>query len=77
MPKLIPIKPKKLIKILLSLDFIKRDAEGSHVFFKHKDGRTTVVPIHNRGLSKGLLRKILNDVQLSVDEYEKLRIKGK
>jgi predicted RNA binding protein YcfA (HicA-like mRNA interferase family) len=73
MPKLIPIKPKKLIKILISLGFSERDAQGSHVFFKHDDGRTTVVPVHNRELSKGLLRKILNDVQLSVDEYEKLR----
>ncbi|KKU79029.1 MAG: YcfA-like protein [Candidatus Peregrinibacteria bacterium GW2011_GWA2_47_7] len=73
MPKLISIKPKKLVKILIFMGFVERDAEGSHVFFKHKDGRTTVVPIHNRELSKGLLRKILNDVQLSLEEYEKLR----
>ena len=73
MPKLIPIKPKKLIKILVDLGFSERDAEGSHVFFRHKDGRTTVVPIHNRELSKGLLRKILNNIQLSIEEYEKLR----
>lgn len=73
MPKLIPIKPKKLIKILISIGFVERDAQGSHVFFRHKDGRTTVVPIYNRELSKGLLRKILNDVQLPVEEYEKLR----
>ena len=73
MPKLISIKPKKLIKILNSIGFAERDAQGSHVFFKHIDGRTTVVPIHNRELSKGLLRKILNDVQLTVEEYEKLR----
>lgn len=73
MPKLISIKPKKLIKILISMGFVERDAQGSHVFFRHKDGRTTVVLIHNRELSKGLLRKILNDVQLSVEEYEKLR----
>lgn len=55
------------------LGFSERDAQGSHVFFKHRDGRTTVVPIHNRELSKGLLRKILSDVQLSIEEYEKLR----
>jgi len=73
MPKLIPIKPKKLIKILISLDFSERDAQGSHVLFRHDDGRTTVVPIHNRELSKGLLRKILNDIQLSVEEYDMLR----
>ena len=73
MPKLIPIKPKKLVKILLGLGFIQRDAEGSHVFFSHPDGRTTVVSIHSEEISKGLLRKILNDIQLSVEEYDKLR----
>ena len=73
MPKLIPIKPKDLIKILKKLGFLQSDAEGSHVFFKHTDGRTTVIPIHNRELSKGLLRKILNDIQLSVEEYDRLR----
>ena len=73
MPKLVPIKPKQLVKILIVLGFTKRDAEGSHVFFAHLDGRTTVVPMHNRVLSKGLLRKILNDIQISVAEYDKLR----
>ena len=73
MPKLIPIKGKRLVRILISLGFEQRDAEGSHVFFSHSDGRTTVVPIHNKELSKGLLRKILNDINLSVKEYDKLR----
>lgn len=73
MPKLVPIKPKKLVKILLSLDFIERDAEGSHVFFKHPDGRTTVISVHSSEISKGLLRKILNDIQISIEEYDKLR----
>lgn len=73
MPKLVPITPKKFIKILLRLGFEERDAEGSHLFFRHADGRTTVIPVHNRELSRGLLRKILNDVQLTVEEYEKQR----
>jgi predicted RNA binding protein YcfA (HicA-like mRNA interferase family) len=73
MPKLVPIKPRKMVKILLGLGFRKRDAEGSHVFFKHPDGRTTVIPLHAEEISRGLLRKILNDIQLSVEEYERLR----
>jgi len=36
MPKLIPITPKKFVKILLVLGFQKRDAEGSHL---HKRGQ--------------------------------------
>ncbi len=75
MPKLVPIKPKKFIKILKKLGFIERDAEGSHVFFKNPDGRTTVIPVHNKDISRGLLRKIFNDIQISVEEYERLRKK--
>lgn len=73
MPKLVPIKPKNLIKIIHKLGFQQRDAQGSHIFFKHADGRTTVIPVHNKDVSKGLLRKILNDIELSVKEYDKLR----
>ncbi len=73
MPKLVPINPAKFIKILLKLGFEKRDAMGSHVFFRHPDGRTTVIPVHNKDISKGLLRKILNDINLSVSDYESLR----
>ena len=75
MPKLIPIRYQKLIKIAEFLGFEKRDAEGSHLFFKHSDGRTTVIPDKRKEASKGLLRKILNDMRLSVEDYEKLRRK--
>ena len=48
--------------------------KGSHVRFKHPDGRRTVVPIHsNEKLGKGLLRQILNQIELSKEEFEKLR----
>lgn len=73
MPKLIPIKPKKFAKILLTLGFEQRDAEGSYLFFQHPDGRTTVISLHNREMSRGIIRKILNDIQLSVEEYDNLR----
>ena len=34
--------------------------EGSHVFLRHQDGRTTVVPNHpGENLDRGLLNKIL------------------
>jgi len=73
MPKLVLIRPRKLVKIISFLGFERRDAEGSHVFFAHSDGRTTVIPVHNRELSRGLLRKILSDINLSIEEYDKLR----
>ncbi len=73
MPKLALIKPIKLKKILLKLGFKERDAEGSHIFWEHKDGRTTVIPMKKVEISRGLLRKILNDCKISVEEYNKLR----
>jgi predicted RNA binding protein YcfA (HicA-like mRNA interferase family) len=76
MPKLVPITAKKLVAMLLNLGFVERDAEGSHVFFKHPDGRTTTIPMHTKELSRGLLRKILNDVDISREEYERLRMKS-
>ena len=73
MPKLALIKPSKLKKILLQLGFEQRDAEGSHVFFSHPDGRTTVVAMKKKELSRGILRKILADCNISIEEYNKLR----
>jgi predicted RNA binding protein YcfA (HicA-like mRNA interferase family) len=74
MPKLVPITAKKLLILLNGLGFEERDAEGSHVFFKHADGRTTTVPMYTKELGRGLLRKILNDIDISREEYERLRL---
>ena len=73
MPKLALIKPVNLKKILLKLGFKERDAVGSHIFLGHLDGRTTVIPIKKTEISRGLLRKILNDCNISIDQYNKLR----
>ena len=77
MQKLTPVKPKQLVKLLLQLGFRERDAQGAHVLFKHPDGRTTTVSLHPQEISRGLLRKILNDVGISREEYESLRKKAK
>ena len=44
--------------------------KGSHHFLRHSDDptRQTVVPVHgSEDLGRAILRKILNDVGLSVD----------
>ena len=74
MTKLVPISGKKFCKILEKLGFEKIYGKGSHVRFKHPDGRRTVVPIHgNEDLGKGLLMGILKQIKLSKEEYDKLR----
>jgi predicted RNA binding protein YcfA (HicA-like mRNA interferase family) len=74
MPKLVPISGKDFCKILKKLGFEKIYGKGSHVRFKHIDGRRTVVPIHgNEDLGTGLLKEILNQIKISREEYEELR----
>lgn len=74
MPKLNPISGKKLTKILKNLGFEIIRIKGSHHYFHHKDGRSTTVPIHsNEDVAIGTLRAVLDDVRLSVEEYNKLR----
>lgn len=74
MAKLPLINAKEFIKILESIGFKVMRQEGSHVFLRHGDGRTTVVPNHpGDKLDRGLLNKIIKkDIQISRDEFEKL-----
>ncbi len=73
MSKLPPLKAREIIKVLQKLGFQKVRQKGSHAFFSHRDGRTTVIPIHpTKQLGKGLLRSILNDLELSPEKFKKL-----
>ena len=47
--------------------------EGSHGFFRHPDGRTTVVPFHTgEEVDRGLLNKIIKkDLKITRQEFEK------
>ncbi|PIS13956.1 hypothetical protein COT65_01485 [Candidatus Shapirobacteria bacterium CG09_land_8_20_14_0_10_47_13] len=69
MTKLSPIKPRKLVKILKKKGFCQIRQRGSHQFFIHPDGRTTVIPFHpTKEIGPGLLRQILNDIKMSPKE---------
>jgi len=73
MAKLPLISGKKLAKILHDLGFKFIRQKGSHMFFKHQDGRTTLIPIHpGEHIKRGLLNKIIKkDLQISKKEFEK------
>jgi len=75
MAKLVLISGRNFCRILEKLGFEKVYGKGSHVRFKHFDGRRTVVPVHgNENLGRGLLREILKQIKLSREEYEELRV---
>ena len=73
MSKLTILSPKDMVKLLNTIGFVEVRQKGSHKTFKHNDGRTTVIPFHGEDLGRGLIRKILRDIEISTDEYEKLR----
>ena len=46
--------------------------KGSHLFYRHPDGRTTVVPVHGgKDIKRGLLKGILDEIQMSREEFFK------
>ena len=50
--------------------------KGSHVRFRHPDGRRTVVPVHaNEEIGISLLMEILRQIKLNKEQYEELRRK--
>ena len=72
MTRLPRVKGKELVRALERAGFFVDRTRGSHVFLKHPDGRATAVPIHAREtLGPGLIRAILRDVEMNVDELVK------
>ncbi|HLD70243.1 MAG TPA: type II toxin-antitoxin system HicA family toxin [Candidatus Omnitrophota bacterium] len=72
MSKLQIIDAKKMEKLLFRLGFEKIRQKGSHAFYRHIDGRTTTVPFHGgRVLARPLIREILREIEIAVDDYNK------
>ena len=70
MSRLKIIKSKKMEKLLLRLGFKKVRQKGSHAFYKHADGRTTTIPHHKaRMLARPLIREILREIEITIEDY--------
>ena len=70
MSKFPVLKPREVVRALERLGFQAIRQKGSHLFLRHPDGRSTVVPIHKgEDLPPGLLRSILHDVELTREEF--------
>lgn len=73
MPKLPTVTANEVIKALEKIGFQVVRQKGSHVRMKHEDNRVVTVPVHKgKTIGKGLLRKILKDAELTVEEFVKL-----
>jgi len=68
--KLPLLSSKKLCSFLEKEGFTCLRQKGSHKFYKHEDGRTTVVPVHsNKDISRGLLKAILDEIEIDREEF--------
>ncbi len=55
---------------MLNLGFAKVRQKGSHVFYRHPDGRTTTVSNHgSRDLARPLIREILRELEITPDQF--------
>jgi predicted RNA binding protein YcfA (HicA-like mRNA interferase family) len=73
MPKLPLLTAREFSKILEKIGFEFKRQEGSHMFFRHPDGRTTVVPNHpGEEIDRSLLNKIIkHDLKISREQFLK------
>ncbi len=72
MSKLPQVKPKHLLRAVQKVGFAIKKQRGSHVDLKHPDGRRTTIPTHNKTLGKGILKAILRQTELTVEELRRL-----
>jgi predicted RNA binding protein YcfA (HicA-like mRNA interferase family) len=66
---------RQMERVLLRLGFEAVRHKGSHVFYRHPDGRTTTVPNHpGRDLARPLIREIVREMELTPYQFhEELR----
>ena len=71
-PKLPVVSGRQCVKILEQIGYVKVRQRGSHIRLKDRSGNlpSITVPDHKE-LRPGLLKKILKDANLSVEELNR------
>ena len=73
MSRLPVLQATDLLKALRKAGFKAVRQRGSHVRLRHDDGRVVTVPCHQgQDIGRGLLRKVLRDAELSLDDLREL-----
>jgi predicted RNA binding protein YcfA (HicA-like mRNA interferase family) len=72
-PRLPSVTARQVIRVLEAIGFERIRQSGSHATFRHPDGRWTIVSIHpGKTITRGTLRKILRDADLTVEQFLEL-----
>ncbi|HTV62210.1 MAG TPA: type II toxin-antitoxin system HicA family toxin [Verrucomicrobiae bacterium] len=70
MPRPPVLKPREVCRILTAMGFNLVRQRGSHMQYRHPDGRCTTVPNHSgRDVSPIILRQIIKDIGSNVDDF--------
>jgi predicted RNA binding protein YcfA (HicA-like mRNA interferase family) len=71
MAKLPSLSARKIVRALKHAGFIEDRQKGSHLILIHPTSKArTVVPVHpGRSIKEPLLRAIIRDASLTVDEF--------
>ena len=73
MSRLRPARYRELSKVAEAAGFLWVRSSGSHNTFRNKAGRIVVIPDHgSRDIVRPLVRKIIRDMGLSLEEYHRL-----
>jgi len=73
MPKLPRLTARQIIAVLEKAGFSLARQSGSHMIYKNSTGKRVTVPFHGaRILHPKLLRSILRDADLSLEQLEAL-----
>ena len=69
--KLLPYRDLARVAEAAGFEWVR--CRGSHNTFRSSDGRVIIIPDHrNQVIVRSLLRKIVRDMGLTVDEYNRL-----
>ena len=74
MSKLPALTARKVVRALKRAGFVEDRQRGSHLILIHPESKArTVVPVHpGRTIKAPLLRAIVRDANLSIDQFIKL-----
>ena len=72
MPRIVPLKPREVEKILLNNGFIVNVSKSSHKqYFNPKNSAHTTVSFHSKEIPVGTLRSIIRQSQLPQEFFRK------
>jgi len=73
LPRIRPLSPEKLVKILEKIGFRTVRQKGSHIIMINGQGTRIVIPVHpGRDIKPGLVRAIVKEAGLNRERFFRL-----